>query len=290
LETPLISVIIATHNSEPFIERCLLSLTSQSYPRENFEIIIVDDGSNDKSVELSRKNGADKVIETEPCTLGKARNIGAQEARGKFFTFFDSDCIAKDGWVKTIAKELEKNDAISGPVLNGNTQSLMAWADYLLEFSEFNEHKKRSIINFMPGCNQACTREAFEKTEGFPDKRLSDDVYFGFLLNEAGKRIVFVPEFKMYHLCRTELKKLESNQELLGRYFFRTIGMTHSSYDKLIKSRWYIPGIFFLKIGSRAKHAVRAKKTCKFLITLPIIIIGVFFWCKGLLKEFNEQS
>jgi len=56
LKKPLISVIIATHNSEATIEKCLTSLMSQSYPREDYEIIVVDDGSKDKSVELSKKN------------------------------------------------------------------------------------------------------------------------------------------------------------------------------------------------------------------------------------------
>ena len=87
---PQISVIIVTHNSEPTIEGCINSLTSQSFPRKKFEIIIVDDGSNDRTVELAKKAEADLVINTEPCTIGTARNKGIEKARGTVLAFLDS--------------------------------------------------------------------------------------------------------------------------------------------------------------------------------------------------------
>ena len=263
---------------------------TQTVPRENYEIVVVDDGSKDKSVELSKKLGADIVKITEPCSLGQARNIGVKEASGKFLAFFDSDCIAKDHWIETIAKELENNEAISGPVLNGNFGSYIAWADYLLEFSAFNEYKKRSIIDFMPGCNQACTREAFEKVGGFLDKRLSDDVYFGYLLRKAGIKIVFVPEFEMLHLCRTKIKQIKSNQELLGRYSVRNSLTGHSNYAKLTKSRGGVPLIFLLRIGAKARNAAKSRKLDKFFLSFPIILMGSYFWCKGVWKEISENS
>lgn len=290
MKNPLISVIIATHNSESTIEKCLTSLMSQSYPREKYEIIVVDDGSKDKSVELSKKFGTDKIKITEPCSLGLARNIGVSESSGKFLAFFDSDCIAKKCWIETIAKELENNDAISGPVLNGNFDSYVAWADYLLEFSAFNEYKKRSTIDFMPGCNQACTRDAFEKSGGFLDKRLSDDVYFGHLLRKAGIKIVFVPEFEMLHLCRTKIKQIKSNQELLGRYSVRNSMTIPSNYAKLTKSRRSVPLIFLLRIGAKARNAAQSRKLNKFFISFPIILMGLYFWCKGVWKEISENS
>jgi len=103
-----LSIIIPTHNSVSIIEQCICSLTSQSYPRDRYEIIVVDDGSKDGTIDLSKKSGADKVIEIEPCFQGKARNIGAEIANGKFLAFIDSDCEAKEGWIESIITELEK--------------------------------------------------------------------------------------------------------------------------------------------------------------------------------------
>lgn len=285
MEFPLISVIIATHNSESTIQQCIHSLTSQSYPREKFEIIVVDDGSKDRSVEYSKKAGADLVIISEPCSLGRARNIGAEKTHGKFLAFFDSDCEAKRGWLETIAKELETKEAISGPVLNGNIDSLVAWADYLMEFSIFNEHKNRSLISFMPGCNQICTRRVFQEVGGFPDSRLSDDVFFGNMLKQSGITIEFVPDLKISHLCRTKINKFLSNQELLGKYSVRTSRKISSSYTKFTRTKLTIPLIFILRIGAKARNAKRAKKLRLFFITFPLIILGSYAWCKGVWNE-----
>ena len=139
MKKPILSIIIPTHNSDQTIERCIRSLTSQSFPREKFEIIVVDDGSKDQTSSLAKKAGADKVIITEPCFQGKARNIGVENANGNLLGFIDSDCEAKDGWVETIIKELETLNAISGPIENGNPQSKVAWAEYFVEFCAFND-------------------------------------------------------------------------------------------------------------------------------------------------------
>ena len=134
LKKPKISVIIPTHNSQEVIERCIYSITSQSYPRDNYEVIVVDDGSNDETIKIAKKAGTDQVILTEPCFQGKARNIGANNAKSEILAFIDSDCAAKEDWLETIESEFMNNKAIGGPVVNGNVHSLVAWAEYLMEF------------------------------------------------------------------------------------------------------------------------------------------------------------
>ena len=162
LKTPLISIIIPAFNSELTIKRCISSIKSQKYPKENYEIIVVDDESSDNTVNIAKNAGADKVITIQHSSSGAARNTGSKHASGKILSFIDSDCIAQNGWLQTIEKEFEKNQVIGGPILNGTPNSVVAWAEYLMEFSDFNEHKNRSFVNFVPACNQACTKEVFE--------------------------------------------------------------------------------------------------------------------------------
>ena len=215
---PKISVIIPTHNSEKTIENCVQSVVTQNFPRNEYEIIIVDDGSKDNTVNLAKKAGADSVIVTEACFQGAARNLGAKKARGNFLAFIDSDCTAREGWLESLSKELEKNKAIGGPVLNGNSHSLVAWAEYLIEFSEFNENRKRTIVPFVPGCNIACTKDVFYKVGGFSEQRLSEDVAFGYSLRKAGVNITFVPELQVNHLCRTEYSRYIANMKIDGMF------------------------------------------------------------------------
>ena len=282
---PKISVIIPTHNSEKTIENCIHSIVSQNFPRNEFEIIVVDDGSKDNTVKCAKKAGADVITLTEPCFQGAARNIGAKNARGFFFAFIDSDCTAGEDWLDSISKELENNKAIGGPVLNGNSHSLIAWAEYLIEFSEFHEYRKRTTVPFVPGCNIACIKDVFFKVGGFSEQPLSEDVAFGNSLTKAGINIVFVPELKVNHLCRTEYNRYISNMKLGGKYSIRASKDIQSIYTSLSRSKWLIPAVFIIKLGARARRARSAKKLIKFIICFPIVILGVGAFCSGVSNE-----
>lgn len=289
METSLISVIIPTHNSDLTIERCVLSLTSQTYPREKFEIIVVDDGSKDNTTTIAKKVGADLVLEIDQCFPGKARNIGASKAKGNLLAFIDSDCEAEQGWLETISNESESLAAIGGPILNGNTQSLVAWAEYLMEFSEFSENKKRSITNFIPSCNLVCSKDTFLKVGGFQEEGLSEDVNFGFALKKAGVDLTFIPKLQVRHLCRTNLDKFLSTVESYAKYTLRKDKEVPGVYRLLTKTRWSIPLIFIGKLGTRTIHAIRAKKFQKFVISFPYIILGTLAFCKGVWYEIQKK-
>ncbi len=287
----MLSIIIPTHNSELTIKQCIESLTSQSFPREKFEIIVVDDGSTDQTTSIAKKAGADSIITTEPCFQGKARNIGVQNAKANLLGFIDSDCEASDGWIETIIKELESLQAITGAIDNGNTQSKIAWAEYFVEFCAFNEFMKRSVIRTMPGCNIACLKEIFMKAGGFSEERLSEDILFGQALRRKGVEQIFVPELKIKHLCRTESNKFLSNHKLLGRYFVRNkkSGVSDQS-NFLINNRLFIPIIFAGKLVKSVNYAFKARKGKKFLASFPWIIKANVVYCKGVLEELRNTE
>jgi len=284
----ILSIIIPTHNSELTIKQCIESLTSQSFPREKFEIIVVDDGSTDQTTSIAKKAGADSIIITEPCFQGKARNIGVENAKANLIGFIDSDCEAKDGWVETIVKELETLQAITGSIENGNPQSKIAWAEYFVEFGAFNEFRKRSIIRTMPGCNIACSKEVFMKAGGFSEERLSEDILLGQSLRHDGVNQIFVPELKIKHLCRTQSNKFLSNHKLLGRYFVRNKKRGESEQSQLlISNRFFIPIIFSGKLVKSLNYAFKAKKASKFFSAFPWIIKANVAYCKGILEELK---
>jgi len=283
----ILSIIIPTHNSELTIKQCIESLTSQSFPREKFEIIVVDDGSTDQTTSIAKKVGADSIIITEPCFQGKARNIGVENAKANLIGFIDSDCEAKDGWVETVVKELETLQAIGGSVQNGNPHSLVAWAEYFVEFSFFNEFKQRFVSKIgLPGCNLACTREAFVKAGGFSEERLSEDVRFNECLLRAGVDHFFVPELQVKHLCRTKLKKASTNMKLLGKYFVRNRRKNPSlPYSSLKNSPMLVPVAFFSKLIGVQYCAFEARKGRKFFCSLPFVVSIIMSYCKGILEE-----
>ncbi|MBU1111493.1 MAG: glycosyltransferase [Nanoarchaeota archaeon] len=106
------SIIIPAHNEEKYIIKTILSLLNQSNLNNNnlnFEIIVVANGCNDKTVDKVKEtkqnfgiNGMLKVLETDIANVSRARNIGAQEAKGRHLVFLDADTIPEHNFfVKT---------------------------------------------------------------------------------------------------------------------------------------------------------------------------------------------
>ena len=89
----LISVIVPVYNVENYLERCLDSILGQTF--RDLEVILVDDGSEDRSGEIcrsyARKDARIRYVRQENGGLGRARNRGIQMAEGEFILFVDSD-------------------------------------------------------------------------------------------------------------------------------------------------------------------------------------------------------
>ena len=125
---PLVSIIIPTYNRKWIIEDTLLSVISQTYI--NWECIIVDDNSTDNTIELINKyakiDDRFKFI-IKPITNIKgasvSRNIGLQNAKGKYIQFLDSDDLLAKNKLEVQIKLLEKE--------NYNVISTCKWGDFM---------------------------------------------------------------------------------------------------------------------------------------------------------------
>ena len=250
----------------------------------------MDDGSTDRTVEIAKSTGADYIVTIDPCSVSHARNKGVENSNANLLAFIDSDCEAKNGWVEAIIEELKSTHVMTGPIENGNPQSLVAWSEYFIEFGGFHEFKKRSYVRFFPGCNGACTKEAFLKAGGFKDLRISEDVLFGESLRQAGINVLFVPNAKIQHLCRTDLNKVRSNLKLLGKYTVRSRRMSTLIPYSSLMSRWFVPVIFFGKFVKSGNYAVKSKKLSKFLHVSPCVILGIASFCRGIWEALGEES
>jgi len=109
----LISVIIPVYNVEQYVESCLNSVINQSYT--NLEIILVDDGSTDRSGEIcdqyALKDSRIKVIHEENAGLGEARNRGLRIASGDYICFVDSDDWIEEDYCKELVKAAERTNS-----------------------------------------------------------------------------------------------------------------------------------------------------------------------------------
>lgn len=126
----LISIIIPVYNVDNYLKECLESVLNQIYA--NLEIILVDDGSTDRSGEIcdeySRKDTRIIVIHKKNGGLSDARNVGIEKAHGKYLTFIDSDDRVSESYIINLYEIIKKTKA----------RLAMSW------FEEFNEDE---IIN-----------------------------------------------------------------------------------------------------------------------------------------------
>ncbi len=111
--TPRISVVVCTHNGERVLPGVLAKLALQSLPASEFEVIVVDDGSTDRTAELADAAGARLVRLEENAGLAAARNAGVSAARAPLVAFTDDDCEPDEGWLSTLL------DAFSDPEVDG---------------------------------------------------------------------------------------------------------------------------------------------------------------------------
>ena len=121
-----VSIIVTVYNIEKYLEECIDSLINQTY--QSIEIILVNDGSTDGSLEICNKyekvNENIKVINQKNAGLSVARNVGVYEATGKYITFVDGDDWLKKDTIRTLVWLMEENDAdISSIIREGHQYS-----------------------------------------------------------------------------------------------------------------------------------------------------------------------
>ena len=107
----LISIILPVYNGEQLIERCIESILKQTY--KNFELIIVTDGSTDKTLEKIQKYEDERIriINQSQQGTGQARNAGLKEVLGDYVCFIDSDDTVDENFLKTMYELIKQNNA-----------------------------------------------------------------------------------------------------------------------------------------------------------------------------------
>ena len=105
MKKPTVSIIIRTKNEERWITSCLQSIFKQSF--KNFEIIIVDNQSNDKTLEKAKKFKISKILHIKDYLPGKALNLGIENSKGKYIVCLSAHAIPiNNNWLKFLVNAI----------------------------------------------------------------------------------------------------------------------------------------------------------------------------------------
>jgi len=210
----LISVIVPFYNSEKTVRRCINSLLNQSYPKNEYEIIFVDDGSTDGSVDMVSKFKKIKLIKQPHRGPAVARNIGVKNSKGQIVLFTDADCIPDKNWIKNMVEPFKdkKIIGVSGTYKTFNKSSLIArFAGYEIE----KRHKmleKQEQIDFVGTFSAAFRKNVFLKVKGFDETfptASGEDPELSFRLEKFGKMIFQLNAFVYHYHPNTLFKFLK---------------------------------------------------------------------------------
>lgn len=221
----MISVIIPSYNSEKTIGNCIKALQSQSIKNyeveerdsgsahvyQKFEIIVVDDGSIDRTADIVKSFKNVKFFRRQHKGPASARNFGAKMARGNILLFTDSDCEPDRNWVAEMAAPFSDKliVGVSGTYRTRQKEIIARFAQYEIE----ERHEKMAgmkSIDFIGTFSAGYRKEIFEKFGGFDESfstSAGEDPELSFRIGEAGYRMIFAPKAIVYHTHPNTLYK-----------------------------------------------------------------------------------
>lgn len=208
---PYLSVIVPVRDGGVAFGRCLSALRASSW--DDFELIVVDDGSLDDSGARALASGARVIRSPRSRGPGAARNLGAQSARGEWILFVDADCEVGPHTLATAANAARAGD---GDALFGSYDDAPAAAGFVARYKNLFHHyvhqsSAASAWSFWAGCG-AVRRAAFLAVGGFDERRYPrpsiEDIEMGYRLADAGYQIRFRPDLTVKHLKKWTLSDL----------------------------------------------------------------------------------
>lgn len=191
------SIVIPCFNEAAHIQACLESLHQLNYPKEEFEIIVVDNGSSDGSDTIA-KPSSDRFLSLPSVNVGEVRNQGATLASGSWLIFVDADCVLDSAWLMRADSLTSQSDETTvyggGCSLPGDS----TWVErqWLLEGENGNTLPKALI-----GCSIVIKKQLFHEIKGFdPTLKSGEDSELTRRLTEHGATIHITRELNVTHL------------------------------------------------------------------------------------------
>ena len=165
------TIIIPNYNKEEYLDECLTSVYNQTY--KNYEVIVIDDGSTDNSLEIIKKYNPDKLLHTNQLQAGGTRNAGIKVATGEYIIFLDSDDYLTDNQVlENLANTINDEDLI---FLNF-TKDKFGSIEEIIEPHTTLEEKIEST-NIL-GCPTKVFKKTLIENISFVERKRYEDILF----------------------------------------------------------------------------------------------------------------
>jgi len=202
---PIVSIIIPVHNGEVYMRKCLDALIKQDYPKDGYEVIVVDNGSSDRTPEIVREyEGVVLLFERNIQSSYAARNRGIERAIGDILAFTDADCTPNDNWV---SEGIRCITGVGADLVGGRVRFIYSNRQTATElFDSFVNMQNRQCINeraVAKTANLFVSKHVFSKIGLFPSSvKSGGDIIFTDKASKSGLKLVYCDKAVVWHPAR----------------------------------------------------------------------------------------
>lgn len=281
-----ISVIVPFRNAAAHIDACIASLLSQTYPAERFEVIMVDNGSADRSAELVQEHPGVQLLSESDSGPYAARNRGVEQARGRILAFTDADCVAEPEWLQVIADAMRDNPTAG--ILQGDrhfgaaSPLLSLLAAYDSEKAALAFSSRDPDVYYAYAGNMAIRRNLFDELGPFRRMQNGADVVFvqKAIRTHSCDVVRHCPDARVRHL------EITSQSDWLRKLF--TYGRSYEHYRTVANCR---PLNTFERLRVLRRVASRQRWAVALVLMVPAFVPGVVSYELGrLVGRRRERS
>lgn len=292
-ERPFFSIVIPTYNRPDQLTVCLRACSHLDYPRDRFEVIVVDDGGVTLLEEVVNRFHSLltlKLLRQENAGPATARNTGARAAKGELLVFTDDDCAPARDWLEVLAAKFKAwpDCAIGGDTRNALTQNLYSMASqllisYLIGYFAEGAGKPR----FFPSSNLGFPTARFLDEGGFhasfpgsagEDRELCDR------WQQKGLRMIHAPDAVIYHFhhltARTFIR--QHFHYGTGAFYYHSLRSRQRRQAMKVKVE---PISFYFKILAYPFGKVPFRKA---ICVMPLLIVTQTVNALGFLWEYQK--
>lgn len=296
--TILISAAVCTHNRADYLRKALRSLTNQTLGNDQYDIIVVDNASTDRTKRVVKEfTGAPNLRYLNEPVLGlsRARNTAWRNAQGEYIAYLDDDAVASSIWLEKILEIFETFDPTPGSV-GGKCEPIWEaprpnWlSDKLLGFVTIIDWVDVHTINgegqSLPGCNIAYRKALLQEAGGFREDlgrqgnilRTGEETFLGQQLASLGHVSLYHPEIVVeHHVSPSKLRK----RWFRNRAYWQGLSDASMWFSNapssfalrmgkaLSRITWALPRSFLMLVGTST--ASRFRRQCQVIETMGFV-------------------
>jgi len=284
-----ISIVVVCYNEEKNIAECLESLVSQSYPKDSYEVIVVDGNSEDSTREIvaryvEKYDFIRLVVEPKRYTA-MTRNRGLLSAKYDHLAYTDADCVVPEDWLSVMAEGFSKNKEIDPSIVgiggsnfappdsSSFTQAVQIALDtFIGSFGSVTgkSYPEPRYVTDLPTLNVLYEKKVLKKIGLFDEslRHEGEDADLNFRLRKAGFRLLYIPQSYVFHRYRATPRKWWKNMYRYGRARARLM-----IRDPTMVNVLYIAPILFVLIIMATSLSLLSPFFLVPLVYFPVVLV-----------------